>query len=623
MTQESLQTPAPETHEFRAEIRQLLDIVIHSLYTHREIFVRELVSNAADALEKFRHEALVNPEIPERDRELHIAISTDEEAKSLTIADNGIGMTRDDLAENLGTIAHSGTKKFLAQAAEAGKGDVNLIGQFGVGFYSAFMVAKKVTVETRSYHSDSQGWRWESDGTGSYSIAPAPDAPRGTRITLELKEDAEEFAKDSEIKSIIQRFSNFVAFPINVAGEKVNTVQAIWARSKNGVSDEEYTEFYKFVANAHDEPHYHLHFTADAPLAINSLLFIPKDNVERMGFGRTRPGVDLYCRKVLIMKHPEELLPEWMRFVRGVIDSEDLPLNISRETLQDNRLVRKLSSVITGKLLSFLDDQAKADPKKYNEFYKVHASFLKEGAVQDFAHRDKLAKLLRFESSNTEPGQTISLSEYVARMADEQKDIYYINGSSRQAIEAGPYLEAFKARGIEVLFTFEPIDDFVMTNLMTFEEKRLVSADQGDLDLPGEEKTGEGEPLTSEEVEALCKWVKETLGDRVQEVKASKRLVESPAVATTAAGMTSAMQRLMMSMNKEGSSMSFTTLELNPHHPLVHRLNELRKDEGASELAGELTGQLYDNALLAAGLLLDPRNMVERMNRLLAKAAGL
>jgi molecular chaperone HtpG len=324
------------------------------------------------------------------------------------------------------------------------------------------------------------------------------------------------------------------------------------------------------------------------------------------------------------MKHPEDLLPEWLRFLRGVIDSEDLPLNISRETLQDNRLVRKLSTVITGRFLSFLEEQARTDAEKYAAFYKVHASFLKEGAVQDFAHREKLAKLLRFESSKTEPGQTISLAEYVARMAQDQKDIYYINGSSRAAIEAGPYLEAFKARDLEVLFTFEPIDDFVMTNLMTFEEKRLVSADQGDLELPGDEKTGAGEPLPKADADELCGWLKETLGERVHEVKESHRLVESPAVATTSSGMTSAMQRLMMSMNREGGAApAFAALEINTRHTLIHRLNDLRKEEGSKEFAGELASQLLDNALLAAGLLMDPRNMVERMNRLLAKAAGL
>jgi molecular chaperone HtpG len=625
MTPDLTSAPAAETHEFRAEIRQLLDIVIHSLYTHREIFVRELISNAADALEKFRHEALVNPDIPEKDRELAIHINLDEAATTFTISDTGIGMTREELAENLGTIAHSGTKAFLAEMAKAGKGDVNLIGKFGVGFYSAFMVAKKVTVETRSYHSDSQGWCWESDGVGTWTIAPAAEAPRGTRITLHLREDAEEFARAPRVREVIRRFSSFVPFPILVDGEKVNTVQALWTRSKSEVKDEEYTEFFKFIANASDEPFYRLHFSADAPLAINALLFVPRDNVERFGFGRMRPGVDLYCRKVLIMKHPEELLPEWMRFVRGVVDSEDLPLNISRETLQDNRLARKLASVITGRFLGFLDEQARQDPERYAEFWAAHGRFLKEGAAEDFAHQEKLAKLLRFESSATEPGKLASLADYVSRMVEGQQEIYYINGPSREGIEAGPYIEAFRARGIEVLYTFEPIDDFVLSNLRVFDGKALVSADSGDLKLPGEQKDPEGEPMPEADARALCEWLKETLGTRVAEVKVSSRLVSSPAVATTSGlGMTGAMHRVLMAMNREPDTRgAFMTLELNTRHPLVKRLDVLRRDDATRDFARELANQLNDNALMAAGLLADPRAMVERMNRLLAKAAGL
>lgn len=614
-------TASAETHSFQAEIKQLLDLVINSLYTHREIFVRELISNAADALERIRHEQLVNKDLGGDHVPLEIQIELDKDGRTFRISDSGDGMTRDQLAENLGTIAHSGTRSYLSKLAASAQQDVNLIGQFGVGFYSAFMVAKKVTVETKSYHPDSPGWRWESDGSGEYTISPAEGLTRGTRITIELKDDASEYAEDVRIKQIIRQFSNFVSFPILVNSEKVNTIQAIWLRNKSEVTEEEYNEFFKFISNSGADPAYRMHFSADAPLAINALLFVPKENFESFGFGRLKPGVDLHCRRVLIMKQPEELLPEWMRFVKGVVDSEDLPLNISRETLQDSSLVRKLSRVIVGRFIKHLTEQAKADEETYNEFFRAFGGFLKEGAAQDFAHREELSTLLRFESSMTEKGKLTSLGDYVSRMGEEQKQIYFINGPSREAIEAGPYVEAFRARGLEVLYLYEPIDDFVMSNLGQFQEKELVSADRGDLELAGEAAM-EGEELPSDAAGELCGWLKRVLGEeRVHEVKASKRLVGSPAAATTQGPMSSAMQRMMMSIQgEEQLNARFLTLEVNPRHALVHRLNALRAEN--EEFARDLAEQLYDNALLAAGLLTDPRRMVERLNKLLAKAAG-
>lgn len=621
MTHEAPAPPAPETHSFQAEISQLLDLVIHSLYTNRDIFLRELVSNAADALERFRHETLVNPAVPGRGDELAIRLAVDADAKRIVVSDNGDGMTRDQLAENLGTIARSGTKEYLARLAEAAKADANFIGQFGVGFYSAFMVAKRVTVETRSFHSDSPGWRWESDGGGQYTIAPAEGLERGTRITLDLKDEAEEFASDSRVREVVRRFNSFVSFPILLGDERLNTVQAVWARSRGEVAKEEYDEFYKFQSGDPQEPRFVFHFNADAPLAINALLFVPRDNFERHGLGRAKPGVDLHCRKVMIMKGPEELLPEWMRFVRGVVDSDDLDLNISREHLQDSRVVRKLSQVITGRFLKFLAEQADKDPDAYAEFHDHFALFLKEGATQDFAHRAELAKLLRFETSSLEPGKKASFADYASRMRDGQTAIYHINGPSREAIEAGPYVEAFKARGIEVVYTYEQIDDFVLSHLGEFDGKRFVSADQEDLELPGDPVDAPGEPLADEAMKSLCEWMKEALGGAVREVKPSARLVESPAAATTMAGMTAGMHRLMAAMSKEsGAAPAFAALELNPRSPLVKRIDALRAEDG--EFAKDLAGQLLDNALLAAGLLSDPKRMVERMNKLLARAAG-
>lgn len=620
MSTQEQETAAPETHFFQAEIKQLLDIVVHSLYTDREIFVRELISNASDALEKVRHELLTNPDLPGKDEPLAIRVTLDKENKTFTIADTGIGMTREELSDNLGTIARSGTKAFLTRAIGAAKGEVNLIGQFGVGFYSAFMVARKVIVETRSYHADSQGWRWESDGAGSYSVAPQDGLSRGTRVTLELKDDAHDFAEDYSVKSIIRKFSNFVNFPIELGGERVNTIQAIWTRNKSEITDEEYNGFYKFIANAHDEPRYRLHFTADAPLAIRALLFVPKDNFENLGFGRMDPGVDLFCRKVLIQKHPENLLPEWMRFVRGLIDSDDLPLNISRETMQDSALIRKLSKVITGRFVKFLTEESTRDAAAYEDFYRTFGRFIKEGVTSDFAHREDLAKLLRFETSKTEPGVMTSLTDYISRMKEGQKDIYYISGPSREAIEAGPYVEALRERDYEVIYNLDQIDDFVLDQLREFSGKELKSADRGDLDIPELDKK-EGRELTEAEAAELCGWIKSHLADRIGSVRVSKRLVNNPAIVVTDGAMTATMQRMMAALNKEHEVTGKTlTLEVNPRHPFILRLNELRASN--DEFSRQLCDQMLDNGMLAAGLLTDPRAMVERLNAILTKAAG-
>ncbi|MEW6378527.1 MAG: molecular chaperone HtpG [bacterium] len=620
-------TITAETFQFQAEVKKVLDIVIHSLYTDREIFVRELVSNAVDALEKFRHESLIHKEVFDGHLSLEILINTDEKARTLTIIDTGIGMTRDELVANLGSIAHSGSQSFLAQLAEAAREDINLIGQFGVGFYSAFMVADRVRVQTRSFRMDDQGWEWVSDGSGTYTIAPLEGVRRGTKIILELKEDAREFADPETIKRVIKRYSNFVPFPILVKGEKVNTIQAIWTRNKSEIKEEEYAEFYRFVANAFDDPSYYLHFSADAPLAIKALLFVPKENLERFGFGRMEPGVDLYCRKVLIAKHPEGLLPEWMRFLRGVIDSEDLPLNISRETLQDSTIVRKINQVISGRFIKYLEDEAKQNPEKYTGFWNTFGIFLKEGIVNDFTHQKDIARLLRFESSRTDKGKLTSLAEYVERMKEGQKVIYYFNGPSREVIESGPYLETFRSRDLEVIYTHDPIDDFVMSNLHEFDGKKLLSADQANLELPEsgkkEEKAEEPkfrESLSTDQIKSLTSWLKDILGNRVKEVIESHRLVESPAIVVNPdSSMSSAMRRVMQVMDRNlGEGPSPLTMEINPRHPLIRGLDTLRTQD--AEFAKTIGEQIFDNALIAAGLLAEPRNMVDRMYHILERA---
>jgi HSP90 family molecular chaperone len=615
-----------ETFEFQAEVKKLLDIVIHSLYTEREIFLRELVSNSADALEKYRHQSLLEEETFDSHLPLEINIEADEEKKTITITDTGIGMDRGELEANLGTIAHSGSKTFFTRLAEAEKKDLHLIGQFGVGFYAAFMVANKVRVQSRSYRMDEQGHEWVSDGAGTYSISPCPGTRRGTKIILELKEDAAEFASEATIKRIIKQYSNFVSFPIKVKGETVNTVQAVWAKPKSDIKEEEYTDFYKFISNAVEEPLFRLHFTTDAPLAIKALLFVPKENFEGLGFGRMEPGVNLYCQKVLIEQHSGNILPEWLRFTRGVVDSEDLPLNISRQALQDNALVVKLNKVLTKRFLKFLEEQAKNEPDKYASFWKEFGMFLKEGAVSDFAHRQEIAKLLRFESSKTEPGQTISLADYIERMQEGQKDIYYINGPSREAIEGGPYVEAFKKQELEIIYTLEPIDDFVFSHLGEFDGKKLLSADRGDLELPetGAEKKPAGEKAEDEALdkgaaESLTKWMKEVLGGRVKEVRESKRLVDSPAIVVNPDGfLTSSMERVMRASGQGLQEFGTKNLEVNPRHPLIKNLAALRdKDE---PFARTVVEQIYDNSLIQAGLMVDPRLLVERSYQILERS---
>ncbi|HEY1848064.1 MAG TPA: molecular chaperone HtpG [Opitutaceae bacterium] len=612
-------TASPQSYEFQAEIKQLLDIVIHSLYTEKEIFVRELVSNASDALEKLRHLQLTEKEVFDDNLPLEINLTTDDKAKTFTIQDFGVGLTRAELVENLGTIAHSGSKAFLKALGEAGQKNAGLIGQFGVGFYSAFMAAKTVKVYTHSWRKDEPGQLWTSDGGGGYAIEESEGQRRGTKIVLELKDECAEFSEEWRVKEILQRYSAFVSFPVSLNGTRVNTIQALWLRNKNEIKDEEYAEFYKFQAHAHDEPRLRLHFSADAPLAINALLFVPKENTEKLGFARTEPAVALYCRKVLIDARPKDLLPEWLRFLKGVVDSEDLPLNISRETMQDRALVEKLNRVITKRFLKFLDEEAKNRPEAYADFYGEFGLFLKEGAALDHSHQEGLIKLLRFESSRTDAGKQTSLADYVSRMGTDQKEIYYLIGPSRAAIEAGPYLEGFKARGLEVLFCYESVDEYVMNNVREFDGKKLTAADHADVKLPDLPQPPEG-ALGEEETKALLGWLKEKLGERVAEVRVGERLVDSPALALNADKfMSPHLRRMMTAMHKEGAEAPLrVNLEINPRHGVMKHLNELRAS--APEKAGLIAEQILDNALISAGLLEDPNAMVRRLYKILESA---
>lgn len=606
-----------ETHTFQAEVRQLLDIVINSLYTDKEIFVRELVSNASDSLEKLRHLQLTQSEgIFDSETGREISITTDKEANTVTITDTGLGMTREELITNLGTIAHSGSRAFLQTVEKGQEAAGNVIGRFGVGFYSVFMVAKKVSVYTHSWKADGEHLCWTSDGVSGYEIDEAPGQTRGCKIVIELKEDQDTFAEEDTIKRILERYSNFVSFPIFLNGERVNTVEALWLKSKSDVTEEQYKAFYQFIGHAYDEPRYKLHFNADAPISINSLVFVPNDNSEKWGMGQMDPGVALYCRRVMIDPHPKGLLPDWLRFLKGVIDSDDLPLNISRETMQDSALVRKLNDVITKRFLKFMDSSALEDPEKYDAFYQNFSRFLKEGIATDYQHREALGKLIRFESSMTEKGKLTSFAEYKSRAKEEQKEIYFQIAPSREAIESGPYLEGFKARGLEVIYFFEPIDEYVCEAVREIDGKKLVAVDRAEVEL--EDLKSEETALDEATTESLCTWLKEVGGELVESVRASKRLVGSPAAALTPDNAASAQIRAMMKAMNQDAPATKVVLEINPRHALIHRLAEAK--DSKPDTAKLVARQILDNALISAGLMEDPREMVQRMYDLMGAA---
>ena len=608
------------THEFKAETKQVLDIVVNSLYKDKEIFVRELISNASDALEKLRRTQLTEKDILDDNLELEINLSTDENAKQLIIQDFGIGMTEEELIKNLGTIAHSGSKEFIEALQNDGEKNEALIGKFGVGFYSVFMVSDSVKVYTRSWHQEGEGFCWESDGNGGYSIDKSEGQRRGTKIVIQLKDDFDEFAKEDRIKDIVKKYSAFVQFPVSVNGEKVNTVDAIWLRSKSDIKEEEYEEFYKFQANDYEGPLMRLHFSADAPLEINSLLFVPKRNMEKMGMFRNENKVALHCRKVLIDAEPKSLFPEWLRFLRGVVDSSDIPLNVSRETMQDSELLRKLGQVLTKRFIKFLNEQAKKKEETYLEFWQEFGALIKEGVATDFTYKDDLAKLLRFQSTASEDGKLTGLEDYIDRMATDQKEILFLYGKNRKSIESGPYLEALQARGYEVLLLTEPVDEYVMQSLREFKEKKIISADSDELKLEKLDEEPTGESLDKKAVKKLSKWIKESLKERVSDVETGERLINSPVCVVGEDGMGGASARRIMKMMQgpeDEMPASKVKFQINPRHTIIKGLNSLmEKDETTALL---VANQLLDNALASANLLDDPREMIARSYQALEK----
>ncbi|MGE4194023.1 MAG: molecular chaperone HtpG [Pseudodesulfovibrio sp.] len=617
------------THKFKAEVSQLLDILVHSLYTNKEIFLRELISNASDALEKARFKG--QAEGAEDTVAPEIRITCDADAGTLTITDTGVGMTRDELMRNIGTIAHSGTAELTRLAGEGKESLDALIGRFGVGFYSVYMVADEVEVTTRSIEPDAKPVVWTSDGRTDYKLQELDeDLPRGTKIVVRLKEDlASQFTNAAHLKHIVNKHSNFINFPIYVGDERVNTIQALWREPKFQITSEQYAEFYKFLTFDPDDPFDTLHTSVDAPVQFNALMFIPKHGDDPFGMGRENRGLDLYVRRVLIEKQNKDLLPEYLGFVKGVVDTEDLPLNISRETLQDNILMRKISSTLVKQVLDHLAKMAKDDADRYADFWRAHGELFKAGYM-DFLNKDKFAGLVRFHSSGLEDEKGLtSFADYITRAKEDQKEIYYAYGPSREALNLSPHLEVFRRKGVEVLYLFEPIDEFVMDALREFDGWSLVSAEHADpakLDkfesLEAEDKP---EPLSDTEKPVLDKLLarmKDALGDAVTEVKASARLSRSPVcLANPDGNVTSSMDKIMRVMSKD-SSIPKKILEVNPDHPLVRNMLTILERDENDPFIEQAANQLYESALLLEGYLTDPHALVGRVQDLLTKSSG-
>ncbi|RQW03104.1 molecular chaperone HtpG [candidate division KSB1 bacterium] len=625
-------TTMPETthYEFQAEVRQLLDILSHSLYTHRDVFIRELISNAADALDKVRFNSVKGEEMCDAALDFEIKIDLDEKEKTFTITDTGIGMTHQELIDNLGTIARSGTSEFVKQLAADDK-NVNLIGRFGVGFYSVFMAAEKVDVTTKAAAPDEPAWIWTSDGTGTFDIAEGPkDQKRGTSIKVTLRDNADEFAQKWKVQSIIEKYSNFVPFPIKLNGEQVNKVTAIWREPKSNVSKEQYNEFYKFIAHQSDDALSWMHFSADAPIQFHSLLFVPKTNMEFFGIESPDEGINLFVRRVLIDAHDKEILPNYLRFIRGVLESDDLPLNISRETLQDNPYMIKIKNTVVGKLLSYLNDLAKKEPETFKEFWKNHGRIVKEG-YNDFSNKDKVAALFHFNSSKgKDKTELVSLDAYIDRMPTDQEEIYYISGPDRKTIENNPALEIFKAKDIEVLYCYDPIDEFALPGLFNYKEKNIVSADQVDLKklekIPNKEaddkkSTKKTTKKDEKDLDKLARRLKDILGDKVEDVKLSDRLVNSPAVLVSQ-GMSSQMEK-MMHIYTPDKPPKPKLMEINKTHPLILNLLTIYKKDAKDHMLETAAYNLFNSAALLDGTIVDPQLMATTIQSMISETLDL
>ncbi|MEQ4925051.1 molecular chaperone HtpG [Proteus hauseri] len=619
-----------ETRGFQSEVKQLLQLMIHSLYSNKEIFLRELISNASDAADKLRFRALSDAALYENNGDLHVRIATDKEKRTLTISDNGIGMTRDEVIDNLGTIAKSGTKSFLESIGQDQAKDSQLIGQFGVGFYSAFIVADKVTVRTRAAgESADKGVFWESEGEGDYTVADIEKADRGTEITLHLREGEDEYLDDWRLRSIISKYSDHISLPVEietkneedgtVTWEKINKAQALWTRNKAEVSDDEYKEFYKHISHDFADPLSWVHNRVEGKQEYTSLLYVPSKAPWDLWNRDQRHGLKLYVQRVFIMDEAEQFMPNYLRFIRGLVDSNDLPLNVSREILQDSTVTRNLRSALTKRALQMLQKLAESKPEEYQAFWKEFGLVLKEGPAEDSSNIETIAKLLRFASThNDSDAQTVSLEEYVSRMVDGQDKIYYITADSYAAAKNSPHLELFRKKGIEVLLLSERIDEWMMNYLTEFEGKTFQSVSKADesLDkLADEEKQAEQEE-TDKQLAPFVERIKTLLGDRVKEVKLTHRLTDTPAIVTTSADeMTTQMAKLFAAAGQEVPEVKYN-FELNPNHPLVKQTAELA-DEA---LFSDWVNLLLDQALFAErGSLEDPNQFIRLVNQLLVQ----
>lgn len=639
-----------ETKSFQTEVSQLMDLVIHSLYSNKDIFLRELISNASDAIDRARFEAVSNSEIEEPEGGWKIKLVPDSEAKTLTIIDNGIGMNAEELEKNIGTIANSGTKAFLKELKEAEAADrPELIGQFGVGFYASFMVADKVELVTRRA-GEEQAWKWTSTGDGTYQVGEGERDSFGTTITLHLRDDEDitSFTEEYKLRQVVKQYSDYIAFPVVMdvtrkekdeeaseegedpvykdvtTEETLNSMKAIWTRDKSEVDDEEYAAFYKGAFHDYEDPKEIIHWSAEGTTEFKGLLFLPKKAPFDLFYNEEAKGLHLYVKRVFIMNDCKELLPSYLRFVRGVVDSSDLSLNVSREILQDNPLVRRIGKNVVSKVLSTLSSMQKKDVEAYEEFWSEFGRVIKEGMHTDHANQEKISKLLRFESSKTEAGKTISLQEYVDRMQPDQKEIYYLTGESRAMVENSPLLEAFKARNLEVLFLTDTIDEWVIPALPTFDEKPLKAIHRGDVNLDSEEEKKEHEEKRKEAEEdnkSVLEALQEALGDKVKSVRLSDRLTDSAAVLVADEGAIDAnMERMMKAMGQVVPETK-RNLELNPDHPLMGKLKTLVDAGDAETRLKEYAELLFDQALLTEGTPLpDPAAFAKRVSALMAEA---
>ncbi len=616
-----------ETRGFQSEVKQLLHLMIHSLYSNKEIFLRELISNASDAADKLRFRALSAPELYAGDGELRVRLSFDKEQRTLTISDNGIGMRREEVIENLGTIAKSGTKAFLESIGSDQAKDSQLIGQFGVGFYSAFIVADKVTVRTRAAGAaDDEGVFWESAGEGDYTIADITKETRGTEITLHLREGEDEYLDAWRLRSVIGKYSDHIALPVEIESkneeddtvtwEKINKAQALWTRSKADVTDEEYKEFYKHIAHDFTDPLSWSHNRVEGKQEYTSLLYIPAQAPWDMWNRDHKHGLKLYVQRVFIMDDAEQFMPNYLRFVRGLIDSNDLPLNVSREILQDSRVTQNLRGALTKRVLQMLDKLAKDDAEGYQKFWQQFGLVLKEGPAEDNGNQEAIAKLLRFASTHGDSSaQTVSLEEYVGRMAEGQEKIYYITADSYAAAKSSPHLELFRKKGIEVLLLSDRIDEWMMSYLTEFDGKPFQSVSKADETLDKLADETEEQKAAEKQLEPFIERVKTLLGERVKDVRLTHRLTDTPAIVVTDADeMSTQMAKLFAAAGQQAPEVKYI-FELNPEHALVKRAS----DVGDNEHFAEWIDLLLDQALLAErGTLEDPNLFIRRMNKLLS-----